>query len=225
MAVCVGTIQNIRTNSRGYFGFIAPDDGQTDLHFFDRDVEEEAPLSPGERVSFSVATAGAKVHAVGVRRTGEGPRAPRQFAAVDSKPRAGTVQTVKSNTKGYFGFIQPDDGTPALHFFDRDVEGANQLTPGDRVTFVAQGGPKPHASSIRCTGAAAPQVRVAGTVASIRTNNRGYYGFITPAAGQQDLHFFDRDVAESAPLVAGERVSFVAVSGTKPHAASIRRAK
>ncbi|CAN7202179.1 cold-shock protein [Knoellia sp. LjRoot47] len=224
--------------AKGY-GFITPDEGETQIFVHSSAIVGGGVVSEGQRVAFLVID-GEK-----------GPQADHLLplaaqAAQQAVAHDGADGTVSwyDGVKG-FGFIAPDSGGPDLFVHVRELaDGLAELSEGERVTYeIVESEKGPQARNVRLARSATP--RGASTSAT-RTRSSHHeasrvparggegvvarydaergFGFIVPDAGGADLFVHVSVLLGTDALHEGDRVRFqVRQSDRGPQANRVER--
>lgn len=215
------------------FGFLAPDDGGSDVFVHFSEIAEDGfkTLEEGQRVEYDVhrSDRGPQAQQVVVLRE-DAVAAPQAPERDGPEVVLGGVLTWLDDDKGY-GFITPDD----LFVHVSALEG--RLEQGDRVEFVVRPGERgPQAEQVGAGRRGAPGRedgrppapvggRVGGTVAWY--DEAKGFGFLSPDDRSGDVFVHARAVVAApgeAPLAEGERVEFGVRQGDRgPQAEDVRR--
>jgi CspA family cold shock protein len=223
----LGTVRSW-SSERGY-GFITSDDSGEDIfvHVSDLAVEGYPDfLTEGQRVEFAIEESPKGLRATRVTFAPGGETSkPSLRQAEDEQTSEHLLGTVKwwSSEKGY-GFITPDEGGNDIfaHYSGIAMEGAQNLTEGQRVKFVIEESSRgPRATRVtfapgeETSESLLQQIeeeqasqRLLGTV-KWWSSTKGY-GFITPDASGDDIFVhYSALVTEGFPdLTEGQRVEF-----------------
>lgn len=226
--------------SKGY-GFLAPDDGGSQIFVHSSAIVAGGVLSEGQRVAFLVGEGERGPQAEHLLPLGSDAGAPATDDGAD-----GTVSWFDEG-KG-FGFVTPDSGGDDVFVHARALgDGLTSLYEGDRVAYeVVRGDRGPQARDVHLVGGtvgarqqqrhsaarhepagrrrtADGPVRGGEGVVARFDAERGF-GFITPDDGGADLFVHISVVAGAEPLEQGDRVRYgVRQSDRGPQADRVER--
>ncbi len=220
---------------KGY-GFATADGGGQDYFVHSSAIVTGGVVSAGQRVAFVI---------------GEGERGPQAEHVVPLGPGAGVpaandgadgTVTWYDEGKG-FGFVTPDGGGEDVFVHARGlVEGLTWLAEGDRVAYdVVQGDKGPQARDLYLVKSASDAPAPAPAARSGQSRGRGGsaapgegvvarfdvergFGFITPAAGGDDLFVHFSVLIGTSSLEKGDRVRYaIRQSDRGPQADRVER--
>lgn len=204
------------------FGFLAPDDGSSDLFVHASEVLAEDGarfLREGQVVDFEVGEGDRGPQARSVRVTGE--VAPGAALGV-----LGTVAWYEPG-KGY-GFATADGGGPEVFVHSSSIVTGGVLVAGQRVAFLVVEGERgvqaehlvplgPDAGATAAGPAAAQPATDDGADGTVSWYDEGKgFGFIAHDAGGDDVFVHVRSLAEGLTwLTEGDRVRYEVVQGDR----------
>jgi cold shock protein len=195
------------------FGFLAPEDGSTDLFVHASEILSDSGaklLREGQAVEFEVGEGDRGPQAKRVRVTGD-------VAAGAAVGILGTVAWYEP-AKGY-GFATPDGGGAQVFLHSSAIVTGGVVSEGQRIAFLVVEGEKgPQAAHVVPLGAGAGTPAASdgadGTV-SWYDEAKGF-GFVSPDAGGEDVFVHVRALAPGLTwLHEGDRVGYDVVTGDK----------
>lgn len=215
-ASMTGKVIFLQKSARGFFGFIAGADG-TEYYFTKDYVAEGETVERGSDVSFEAGP---------VSPNGQ-PQAVwlRVVKAPSGTPMTGCVVFLKKAGKGFYGFINGDDGID-YHFNENCLEEGFTPARGESVAFeISDIVYKGHVDAIHVHHAEPEErkirlrpeqkrpdfkkrvpVSMRGRISQVKETADGFYGFIEGRDGAD--YYFDKAGIEGGSAAVGQEVVF-----------------